>query len=145
VTCFFLLDEVPEDMKTRIVQALLGVVRPGGKVVFVDYHRPHPAHPLRLVMQFVFAWLEPFRLDVVDMFDSRLCAVTDDTIPLAQRDIVWWTLPGRGGHAAPGVSLILVVEELKARAARERRLPGVNETQSVNAAEMKLLAPWPAE
>jgi len=60
VTCFFLLHEVPEDMKTRIVQALLGVVRPGGKVVFVDYHRPHPAHPLRLVMQFIFAWLEPF-------------------------------------------------------------------------------------
>jgi ubiquinone/menaquinone biosynthesis C-methylase UbiE len=60
VACFFLLHEVPEDMKTRIVQALLGVVRPGGKVVFVDYHRPHPAHPLRLVMQFVFAWLEPF-------------------------------------------------------------------------------------
>jgi ubiquinone/menaquinone biosynthesis C-methylase UbiE len=60
VTCFFLLHEVPEDMKTRIVQALLGVVRPGGKVVFVDYHRPHPAHPLRPVMQLVFAWLEPF-------------------------------------------------------------------------------------
>lgn len=60
VTCFFLLHEVPEDMKTRIVQALLGGVGPGGKAVFVDYHRPHPAHPLRPVMQLVFAWLEPF-------------------------------------------------------------------------------------
>ena len=60
VTCFFLLHEVPEDMKTRIVQALLGVIRPGGKVVFVDYHRPHPAHPLRPLMELVFACLEPF-------------------------------------------------------------------------------------
>jgi len=60
VTCFFLLHEVPDNMKTRIVQAMLGVVKPGGKVVFVDYHRPHPAHPLRPVMQLIFAWFEPF-------------------------------------------------------------------------------------
>jgi hypothetical protein len=60
VTCFFLLHEVPEDMKPRIVQALLGSVGLGGKAVFVDYHRPHPAHPLRPVMQLVFACLEPF-------------------------------------------------------------------------------------
>ena len=60
VTCFFLLHEVPEDMKTRIGQALLGIVGLGGKAVFVDYHRPHPAHPLRPVMQLVFACLEPF-------------------------------------------------------------------------------------
>lgn len=59
-TCFFLLHEVPEDMKIRIVTALLGSVAPGGKVVFVDYHRPHPLHPLRPVMNFVFARLEPF-------------------------------------------------------------------------------------
>ena len=60
VTCFFLLHEVPEDMKRRIVEVLLGIVRPGGKVVFVDYHRPHPAHPLRPVMDLIFARLEPF-------------------------------------------------------------------------------------
>jgi ubiquinone/menaquinone biosynthesis C-methylase UbiE len=60
VTCFFLLHEVPESMKERIVGALLGAVRLGGKVVFVDYHRPHPAHPLRPVMGLVFARLEPY-------------------------------------------------------------------------------------
>jgi hypothetical protein len=58
--CFFLLHEVPDEMKHRIVPALLGVIGPGGKVVFVDYHRPHPAHPLRGVMNLVFARLEPF-------------------------------------------------------------------------------------
>jgi len=60
VTCFFLLHEVPEDYKQRIVDALLGSVRRGGKVVFVDYHRPSPLHPLRPVMGAVFAALEPF-------------------------------------------------------------------------------------
>ena len=34
--------------------------RPGGKVLFVDYHRPVPWHPLRPVMAAVFRWLEPF-------------------------------------------------------------------------------------
>ena len=62
VACFFLLHEVPGDVKVQIVQAMLRLVRPGGKVIFVDYHRPHRWHPLKPVMQRVFAWLEPFAL-----------------------------------------------------------------------------------
>jgi SAM-dependent methyltransferase len=62
VACFFLLHEVPDDVKVQIVQAMLRLVRPGGKVIFVDYHRPHRWHPLKPVMQRVFAWLEPFAL-----------------------------------------------------------------------------------
>jgi SAM-dependent methyltransferase len=60
VCCFFLLHEVPEDYKARIVDNLLGAVAPGRKVVFVDYHRPHPFHPLKWVMALVFCWLEPY-------------------------------------------------------------------------------------
>jgi ubiquinone/menaquinone biosynthesis C-methylase UbiE len=64
VTCFFLLHEVPDDVKVQIVQAMLRLVRPGGKALFVDYHRPHRWHPLKPVMQRVFAWLEPFALSM---------------------------------------------------------------------------------
>jgi ubiquinone/menaquinone biosynthesis C-methylase UbiE len=60
VCCFFLLHEVPEDYKARIVDNLLSTVEPGGKVVFVDYHRPHPLHPLKWIMALVFHWLEPY-------------------------------------------------------------------------------------
>lgn len=60
VCCFFLLHEVPEDYKRRIVDSLLSSVRPGGRAVFVDYHRPTPLHPLRAVMSLVFRWLEPY-------------------------------------------------------------------------------------
>jgi SAM-dependent methyltransferase len=60
ICCFFLLHEVPEDYKSRIVDNLLTSVRPGGRVVFVDYHRPARLHPLRAVMALVFRWLEPY-------------------------------------------------------------------------------------
>ncbi len=60
VCCFFLLHEVPEDYKHRIVDRVLGSLRPGGKAVFVDYHAPRQWHPLRGIMALVFRWLEPF-------------------------------------------------------------------------------------
>ena len=60
VLCFFLLHELPADWKRRVMAALLGAVRPGGKAIFVDYHRPHPLHPLCWPMRALFARLEPF-------------------------------------------------------------------------------------
>lgn len=60
VCCFFLLHEVPEDYKHRIVDRVLGSLRPGGKAVFVDYHEPRRWHPLRGIMSLVFRWLEPY-------------------------------------------------------------------------------------
>ena len=63
--CFFLLHEVPDVQKRQIINALLAAVRPGGKVVFVDYHRPVRWHPLRPVMAAVFRWLEPYASGLV--------------------------------------------------------------------------------
>ena len=63
--CFFLLHEVPDVQKRQIVNALLAAIRPGGKVVFVDYHRPVRWHPLRPVMAAVFRWLEPYASGLV--------------------------------------------------------------------------------
>lgn len=60
VCCFFLLHEMPSAYKHRTVDALLAAVEPGGKAVFVDYHKPHWAHPLKWVVSLVFAGLEPF-------------------------------------------------------------------------------------
>jgi len=60
VACFFLLHEVPDDVKLRITGAMLDLVAPGGRAVFVDYHRPHRLHPLKPVMRKIFDWLEPF-------------------------------------------------------------------------------------
>jgi ubiquinone/menaquinone biosynthesis C-methylase UbiE len=60
VCCYFLLHELPDDCKYDMTRVLLDSVRRGGKVVFVDYHKPHWAHPLRLVSGFIFDVLEPY-------------------------------------------------------------------------------------
>lgn len=60
VCCYFLLHELPADYKRGVTATLLDAVRPGGKVVFVDYHKPHWAHPLKIVTSLVFDTLEPF-------------------------------------------------------------------------------------
>jgi ubiquinone/menaquinone biosynthesis C-methylase UbiE len=60
VTCFFLLHEVPDEVKSRVADAMLSLVRPGGKAIFVDYHRPAPWHPLKPLMAKIFEHLEPF-------------------------------------------------------------------------------------
>ncbi|MQX38526.1 methyltransferase domain-containing protein [Roseospira navarrensis] len=83
VCCFFLLHEVPEDYKHRIVKSLLDATRPGGKTVFVDYHGPNRWHPLRPLMIQVWRLLEPYALALSD-HDIITYAPPD----LAQ-DFVW--------------------------------------------------------
>lgn len=60
VLSFFLLHELPDAEKHRAVAAALAHVAPGGRAIFVDYHRPARWHPVRPVMAAVFALLEPF-------------------------------------------------------------------------------------
>ena len=40
------------------------MVKPGGKVIFVDYHRPSAFNPFRYVMLPILTTLEPFALDL---------------------------------------------------------------------------------
>ncbi len=75
---FFLLHEVPADYKLTIVDALLDAVRPGGRVVFVDYHRMDWWHPLRPIMASVYRFLEPFARELVDGSIPALAAHRDD-------------------------------------------------------------------
>ena len=60
VCCYFLMHELPDDYKQGVARVLLNSVRPGGKVVFVDYHKPHWAHPLKMVTSLIFDTLEPY-------------------------------------------------------------------------------------
>lgn len=66
VCCFFLLHEVPEDQRRKIVDNLLATVEPGGKAVFVDYHRCSRWNPLAPVMSLVFHTLEPYAPSLLD-------------------------------------------------------------------------------
>jgi ubiquinone/menaquinone biosynthesis C-methylase UbiE len=66
VLLFFLLHEQPENIRRATLREALRVVKPGGRVVMVDYHRPQPMHPLRPLMRSVFQHLEPFAKDLWD-------------------------------------------------------------------------------
>ncbi len=86
VAVFFLLHEMPADVRRQTVAEALRVLKPGGRLVLVDYHRPVLGHPLRYVMWPVLKVLEPFALDLwrtelADWLptDARLSAVRKQT------------------------------------------------------------------
>jgi ubiquinone/menaquinone biosynthesis C-methylase UbiE len=61
---FFLLHEQPRHYRERTISEVLRVVKPGGKVLIVDYALPHWWHPLRYLWRPLLAMLEPFALDL---------------------------------------------------------------------------------
>ncbi|MBF0284668.1 MAG: class I SAM-dependent methyltransferase [Magnetococcales bacterium] len=64
VVVFFLLHEQPAGARDRTVAEALRVTRPGGKTIFVDYHRPVASNPFRYIMLPILSSLEPFALDM---------------------------------------------------------------------------------
>lgn len=61
---FFLLHEQPAEVRRRTLAEALRIVKPGGRIVIVDYHRPHRLNPLYWMMAGVFRALEPYALDL---------------------------------------------------------------------------------
>lgn len=61
---FFLLHEQPDSVRRATLAEVVRVVRPGGRIVVVDYHRPHRLNPLFGPMAGVLKLLEPFALDL---------------------------------------------------------------------------------
>jgi ubiquinone/menaquinone biosynthesis C-methylase UbiE len=61
---FFLLHEQPESVRRQTLAEVYRVTKPGGKIVLVDYHRPHNWNPLRHPMQTLLRRLEPYAEDL---------------------------------------------------------------------------------
>lgn len=64
VVMFFLLHEQPPAVRKQTIAEALRVLKPGGKIVIVDYHRPGCLHPLRYLLWPVLRVLEPYALDL---------------------------------------------------------------------------------
>lgn len=77
---FFLLHEQPEDVRRKTLAEALRVLKPGGTLVIVDYHRPSAFSPLYWPMQGILRTLEPYAMDLwrqpIDEFLPKDVAIT---------------------------------------------------------------------
>ena len=64
VIVFFLLHEQPVEARHKTIAEALRVTKPGGKLIFVDYHRPVAVNPFRYIMVPILTTLEPFAMDL---------------------------------------------------------------------------------
>ena len=64
VVLFFLLHEMPANVREKTLSEALRVLKPGGKLVIVDFHKPTAWNPFRYLYPPMFRLLEPFALDL---------------------------------------------------------------------------------
>ena len=64
VVLFFLLHEMPADVREGTLSEALRVLKLGGKLVIVDFHKPTALNPFRYLYPPMFRLLEPFALDI---------------------------------------------------------------------------------
>jgi ubiquinone/menaquinone biosynthesis C-methylase UbiE len=71
VIVFFLMHEQPDGPRDRTLAEAVRVLKPGGKLVLVDYHRPHRWNPMRYFFRPILDFLEPF---AVALWDRELAS-----------------------------------------------------------------------
>jgi len=64
VLLFFLLHEQPAEVRQRTLREAFRVVKPGGKVLIVDFAKPYRWNPFRYLWRVFLAIFEPFALDL---------------------------------------------------------------------------------
>lgn len=75
---FNLLHELPHISRTKMVNNLLDSVKPGGKVVFIDYHKPEKHKILRTIFKYYNRLYRPFAEEFLERDIASLAKNHDD-------------------------------------------------------------------
>ncbi len=86
VILFFLLHEMPLDVRRRTLAEAVRVLKPGQELVIVDYHRPVAWHPLKIVMTFILRNFEPFAMD---LWNHEVAEWLPDGASVAHKETFW--------------------------------------------------------
>ena len=73
---FFLLHELPFEDKQKALREAMRVVRPGGKVILAEFHKP-TSLIMRLFGRAYFSFFEPFALDMWGRFNPSALIKSD--------------------------------------------------------------------
>jgi ubiquinone/menaquinone biosynthesis C-methylase UbiE len=81
IVLYFLLHEQPQQVRERTMREAMRVLKPGGKILIVDYGAPSKWHPLRYLMLPFLGWLEPFAIamwnnELTDLLPQQMSART---------------------------------------------------------------------
>ena len=60
IICYMLLHELPPITRSKLLENVVNALKPGGKVVFIDYHIPSTYNPLKYFVRAVNRLYQPF-------------------------------------------------------------------------------------
>lgn len=86
VILFFLLHEMPLNVRRRTLAEAVRVLKPGQELVIVDYHRPAAWHPLKSVMVFILKTFEPFAMD---LWNHEVSEWLPEGATIAHKETFW--------------------------------------------------------
>ena len=78
VVIFFLFHELPYDKKIAALKESMRVLKPGGKLIFAEFHKPKP-WILKISGRCFFKVFEPYAVEMWERFDAEKILSEDST------------------------------------------------------------------